>query len=255
MTELEAVSEFVNRTCWVARTAIPDLGSQPLYIVWPHDDGMVTPRLLGNRDGLYFRHLDGALRPELERQGQWRGPGVCVVINALDIYRQAAWKPDAERAIVGLTLHELAHWLNVPEPKPIAPEDCSARYEDFVRECERPEEAHPIPAGFWAHHREFTRLAVHVWWRAKNSAGCYLRPELLRFGSSVPGLEKLSEPGEYINALLPELEGSHSVPLRTAVATTAPLEFVELWAAGERRIMSAALQHTIAAARNAGEHG
>src|SRR4051812_21668856 len=83
----------------LARSIIPDLESRPLYLVQPSAESMMTREITGTRSGLYFPNLDTALRPQLEKEGRWRGPGVCVVVDAKACYVCERDDCNAERAV------------------------------------------------------------------------------------------------------------------------------------------------------------
>jgi hypothetical protein len=224
----------------VARACVPELAGLPLYIVQPRADSMVTSAMLGDWSGCFFRRLDVALRSELERQGRWQGRGVAFVIDADAIRRR--W-PDAfsgERAIVGAVLHELAHWLNAPEATPPSVESPAEAYREFTEACARPTPPTPIPAAFWSHGAGFTRLACHLWHRARHGGGYSLTPRRLLFAGDYPTLEALSRPPAYLESLADEMELCRGWPLRTIIATAPPAAFSDLWRTDTARIFERA---------------
>ena len=98
----------------VVRACVPDLAGRPLYILQPGRE-MLTRDMVGWRTGCYFRNLDRAFRPMLEAVGHWQGPGVGIAVDAEMIFAGAMTDDCATRAVIGITLHETAHWLDRPE--------------------------------------------------------------------------------------------------------------------------------------------
>lgn len=215
----------------VARSCIPELASTPLYIVRPEDRTLVTPEMLGDFDGCYYRQLDRALQPQLEAEKRWKGPGIAIVVS----------DRGGAVATIALTLHELAHWLDRSE----ADSPADDPYDAFVKAADQTNAgaARPasIPAALWAHGDSFTRLCCHLWYRATRMAECFIKPEWLGFGNVYPGLEMLRCPTEYVGLLYDECQHNRHRPLRTIAATRPPTEFTELWNSDLNRIFEAAL--------------
>src|SRR4051794_25633836 len=89
----------------IARNIIPDLEGLPLYVVQPAVGSMMTREILSGRQGMYYSGLDHALRPQLESQGRWQGPGVCIVVDAFGCVATARDDCEAFRVVLGCVLH------------------------------------------------------------------------------------------------------------------------------------------------------
>ena len=213
----------------VARLVIPDIAARPLYIVQPAADSMMTREMIGHRTGCYFPHLDSALRPMLESEGRWQGPGVAIVVDAWTCFVLARDDYDGERAVIGTTLHELAHWLDRPEETEV-PSDQYARITTaFAERAERESKPRVFSPDFLSHGESFIRLCAHLWYRCGRGGGIYLRPRWFCFGNHYVGLEMLDSPDEYIAALGEELSECAGLPLRQLAAMEPPREFTALW--------------------------
>ena len=203
---------------------------------------MVTRHQTACRAGFYYRDLDLALRPELERTGRWKGRGIGIILDAVLCFAFAGNADDGLRKVVGAALHELCHWLDRTEPV----ETHAAPFDDWLAAGERRKkmEAEPqeFPLGFIGHDDTFIRLCCHVWYRANHhrDGGCALRPRYLAFGSDYPGLEMLDSPMDYISALGDELETYEELPLRNVAASAQPPAFADLWNATLTKMFSAA---------------
>ena len=200
----------------LARTIVPDLAARPLYIIQPAAGSLVTRQITGRRLGMYFAGLDSALQRQIKSEGRWRGPGVCIVVDALACFATAADDDDAQRKVLGITLHELAHWLDLREP------DAAPTHDDLVaaiKESKRVEtEPQQFSQAFLLHGESFIRLCCHLWYRAAHGGGCILRAHCLGFGRDYDGLEYLDSPATYIDALGDELQRCQDLPLRTVAA-------------------------------------
>ena len=227
----------------VARACIPELSGVPLYIVQPRVDGMVKSCMLGGRSGCYVKNLDAMLQPELEQQGRWHGPGAAVVVDAAQIYQTVPYPFNAERQVIGATMHELVHWIEAPERPEPTPSTAAERYLEFVEHCKSPPECRAsIPAEFWSHGDTFIRLCCHVWWRMAHGGGFVLRPDFLAFAAAYEGLETLSRPIAYVAALDCEFEPNRDLPLRALASIAPPDPFVELWKRDEAQIYQTAAE-------------
>ncbi len=228
----------------LAHRFIPDLGDYPLYFVAPRDGSMVT-RAMMTGDGCYFPQLDKALRPQLEIEGRWRGEGIAVVVD--DAPPAGCDEYVAERAIIGLALHELAHWVCRAEPDE-PDEPVADHYARFLGSRELTKAAYAdrgpthISGALWAHHSGFIRCCVHLWWRCNYGVDGYiLSPKWFGFGNTYPGLEMLSPPGRYIESLWAELHEHRHRPLRAILAIEPPAEFSQIWTQDLARVFDAAL--------------
>ena len=237
MNQTLAIAEYVARAC------VPELSGMKLYIVQPSPDGMVTSCMIGGRAGCYVPGLDAMLQPELERQGQWRGSGLAIIVDHESIRRTVPDPFDAERCVIGATLHEIVHWLDTPERPEPPPGTATERYLEFVERCKpAPDYRASIPADFWGHGASFVRIASHVWWRLCHGGGYVMRPDFLGFGAAYEGLETLSRPIAYVTALDSEFEANRDRPLRTLASIAPPAAFVELWKTDEARIYKTAAE-------------
>ncbi len=146
----------------------------------------------------------------------------------------------AERMIVGVTLHELAHFLDCPEPSFEAPSTepqvSAERYATFAAAIERPQPVLPIPAAFWSHGKSFTRTCCHLSHRTQTRGGLPLRAKWLGFARDYPTLEALASPVAFATSLADELDRLADLPLREIATIEPPAAFSQLWAETESRI-------------------
>lgn len=224
----------------VARHIIPELAGLPIYIVAPVAGSLLTRERTGCRTGLYSADLDMALQPQLEAQGRWRGPGVAIVVDMLMLSAMSANDDDAERAIVGTTLHELAHWLD-REPRTETVPDHDTAYAAFLGRCDQAAapQTTQFPFALLGHSDSWQRLACHLWYRATRT--CYtLRPRYLHIGNDYQELAYLPSPGQFIDAIWDELElVPLTMPLRRLAAIKEPPEYTALWNTVLERFISA----------------
>jgi hypothetical protein len=233
----------------IARRAIPDIGSQPLYI-GRASDSMLMRAALAGCDGRYVHGLDQALRPQLEREGRWLGPGVAVACDVDAIVRDYAADEFAiERAIVGTTLHELCHWLRDDGPPADAADGPSISAGIVAKAAER--SADPTtrwPHAIFSHDSGFIRACCHVWYRCNSPRGCdyFMRAHHLAFASSYRTLEAMSPPRAYCHSLSDEIQLRQHWPIRDILQTEAPGPFRDLWRADENRVFAAAMASAVA---------
>jgi hypothetical protein len=219
----------------VVRNVAPDFCDQPLYIIEPAPGTMLTPEMLGAAGGLYTRGLAEMLRPQLESQGRWRGPGVAIVVDAEAYFTAAGNEDDFVRYVAGVVLHEVAHWIDrLDVDVPLEPPQ--VRYESFVRRCEARAAVAvagpPTPNGvFLEHGSSFTRICAHMVHRSRQIGGLPLRPVHLCFANHYPGLEMLPSPEAFIDALQSELELCEGMPLAAIAKLPPATEFDRLWSA------------------------
>jgi len=212
----------------LARNVVPDLGNRPLYVVQPRDDGRISSATIGGSKGLFFPDLDSVMRPELEALGEWRGPGVCLVLDAEAFYREGLSEFETERKIVGVILHELCHWLDKPERKEIA--STAEAFNRFTEVWGSPPKRKPqFPVPLLAHPDTFQRLAVHVLYRCNHGGGYCLSPRRLAISSTYAGLEYLPDPQEFVGTLDQEVRELVDLPLREIAARKQPTAFIQLW--------------------------
>jgi hypothetical protein len=225
---MNAVDQAILTAEYVARNTIPDLTGRELYIVEPGPGTMMTPEMLVCVKGFYCRGLDQAMR-QLEMQGRWKGPGVCVVIDAVGCFAVGADDGAGARYVIGTTLHELTHWLDMGEPTEVAA-DRYTKIVDGLNEYQSATvEPQKFPKNFLLHGGKFQRLAVHIWWRACHGGGHILRPRYLSIGSTYDGLEMLPSPDELVDALGEELELLADMPLRRIASLPRPPAYTDLW--------------------------
>lgn len=213
----------------VACQCIPELHERPLYLVQPAADSKVARYVTDRRLGMYCRGLDSALRSQLEAEGRWQGPGVGIIVDAEACYAVAGNDDNGMRRVVGVTLHELAHWLDDPEPAAAE----RTTYHELLAAIDKHQrrEAKPtrIPPAFVGHGESFIRLCCHLWYRAGHGGGIVLPPRYLAFGNDYPSLEMLDSPLAYIDALGDELHVYLGLPLRGVATLPQPEQFTMLW--------------------------
>lgn len=206
----------------LARAIIPDLRGLPLYVIVPRAGTLVTAEMLGRARGAFYSGLSDVLRPDLESAGKWQGPGPAIVTDDADD--------------VGLVLHELGHWLDVPLPsEPLDYPAFMAANERMHAELEAPA---PVPPALWSHGDRFHRICCHLWYRASRMIGHPVRIAELCFGSDYRGLESLSAPGHYVQSLWDELQTRRGWAIRDVLALPAPDEFNQLWSADLARMFA-----------------
>lgn len=223
----------------IARAAIRDPGNRPVYVVTPAVGTMMTPEIIGDYGGFFQPHLDLILRPQLERQGRWRGPGICVVVNAQSFFDDSRCPDNAYRRVVGTVLHEIAHWVDHRESpatrdaieRPLSSIDDERKVaEQFVERVLGP----TFPEPLVSHGEGFSRACCHLRHRAK-LGGCDLQFGHLHFGHFYSGLEMLHACSTYAEALRDEMARLQHLPLREAMALAPPDEYTRLWNRTYRR--------------------
>ena len=174
----------------IARNIIPDLAGRPLYVL-PMTEGTPCAPSRGTW-GLYHSQLAGAMREHLGER--WQGPGVAVAVN-VDAISDAYPDPDdCLRAVLGVVLHELTHWLAHGEPvESFTPAADFFRAREASRSAATPEESLPeLFRLLVAHGTTFTRLASHLSYRCGHGGGMVLAPHWLAFAGDYPGLSGLA---------------------------------------------------------------
>jgi hypothetical protein len=229
----------IARAKFIARAAIRDLADVPLYVITPREGTVLTRDVLGPRDGMCIRHCDAMFRHELERTGEWRGPGVAIIVDDQSSELVSLGEFDQVKWMTGLLLHELTHCLDKPAevaaPVEIEPAQAIAALTRVTLALKETTEGFGVSVNYRAHGPSFTRIACHVWHRAKQ-AGFPIAPHWLGFGASYPGLGGLLAPPErYIEALADELDEAKSLKLRSICGFEPPDAYLKLWqASGER---------------------
>lgn len=222
------------------RVAPADLAEQAVYVVPYSDVAESHPELARSEaSGWTMPGLDLALRPWLATLGRWRGRGFACLIDD----RLPRW------LVVGIVLHELAHWLTyqdqvmatcdedsagelvaehvgVVHPRRDGPGVLSVAVESAIAGARPLRVATPnAQERRDAHDLAFHRAAVHVRHRAK-LAGIDVRN--LTFAGDAYGL---SSPLSYIEALAEECECMVGEPIAGVLASPAPDQLAELWQA------------------------
>jgi hypothetical protein len=167
MTELEPI----------IRQLIPDWHDMPVYPVL-QSEGIPPAFVRSQVGGYYSAILCRALGPWLKREGRWRGPGVCFVIQD-DFIRQliADMAPDdttlarklSSHWIIGSALHEAAHALDRPPVEDAESEEfeCLAlasvvgANRQHAMQTPEPDDIPPVP-GWYQHGSAFIRCCLHL---------------------------------------------------------------------------------------------
>lgn len=211
----------------VARACIPELAGRPLYMLQPSPKSMIAPQDVGS-PGLYLANLDLAAQPELEAQGRWKGRGVGIIVDSAWAYSVSQNDDEGARKVLGVALHEMAHFLDLPESA-VAPADPYAVFKKSraIRE-QRAQEPREFTDAYLGHDHPFIRLCSHLWYRARTVGGFAVPEPCIRFGNQYPTLERLHSPVAYIDALYPELQACVSMPLREVSKLETTKEFTKL---------------------------
>lgn len=232
----------------VRRTLAADLAGQPLYIIEPREGTLCGPEMGETCEGMYLDNLDSMMRPQLERDGLWEGPGVGILVNTgCDSFADLDDSHDQLRWLVGAALHEACHWLNTPFSEPV---ELPAAESIAKLCCVKIGLRAPVDDVFdpfayvGAHGRAFTRLTIHAWHRCCTIGGFPFSTDWLRIGSHYPGLFILDPPSTYIQALRSELhEFPSTLKLRLLnehhaddLGFDLPHEYAELWRLSDERI-------------------
>jgi hypothetical protein len=227
----------------IARGCIPELQNVPLYLVQMAQAAGAFPGIGANCFGTYHPQLCRALRPQLEAQGTWQGDGVAVAID-LDSLRAeyGASSYAFPRAVAGVVLHEAIHWLLRPALPlvAVADDDAGDVAAAVASSVELPSNPLAYAAAALASHGiRFTRLACHLSHRTTVCGPFHVAPSWLMFAGCYPGLEALGEPAEYMAALETELHSRCNDSLLAIAESDLPKPFIDLWAAGARRLFAA----------------
>ncbi len=234
---LPEVKHALNVAERVARAVVPELEGRPLYLIQPAIGSLVPPSK-GAGGGLFVPNLAATVRPQLEAEGRWRGPGPAVVVDAFWLMASAADDDVGLRRVVGVALHELAHWLDRPESTKVV------AHADWLEAKSNLQQPEPLPCGvtvtFLTHGESFTRACCHLWYRATRGGGMVMTAKHLGFGSDYPALDYLHRPDQYIDAIWPELESRKGEPLRQILKSDPPSAFAALWNQIYERFIDAA---------------
>lgn len=230
---------MLARAAHIARNIVPELSDRPLYVLPMLEGTPTAPSLCGGAMGFYQPHLSEAMQAYIEATGHWQGPGVAVAVNVAAIERCYPDADDVFRALVGITLHEIAHWLTRPEPDPIPSTMAVASFERGRQQAESapsPEDSLPdFMLMLLTHGKAFTRVCSHLAYRCGHGGGISIAPHWLVFGSTYPGLDGLGEPSDFADSLGGELDQHLLTPLREVAALESD-SFTSLWAKGVRRV-------------------
>ena len=202
------------------RTIIPELADVPLYVMKADERPLEwEPHWLA----IFSALSDLRAQATLERLGLWSGRGVCVIVR--DDF--SAWSP---RGQCGTLLHEAAHAIEhiiqgdafppLAELSPVAREMLDGSESELLR-AEGIDRNDLIRS---QHGADFTRLAMHLYWRARSEM--YLTASDLQF---LHGAYSLS-PDRYddvVASLSHELARSRNLNLTRL--REAPAAFLELF--------------------------
>lgn len=207
------------------RECLPvDLENRPIYIL-AQSEIPAELHISGARawtSGL----LDFHLKPILEQEQRWQGPGLSMVVVDADVIQG-----DLTNGLAVL-LHEIGHCLEAeskystrwqvnfaPELGPIFAE----RYGGPVDvETEFPDCVFPR---WYGHGLDWIRASLHIHHRAFHR-GWWLTPSAMSIGGEYRGL---SDGMEYRQRLLPELTREHDTPIVEILKRPAPDGFNDLW--------------------------
>jgi hypothetical protein len=202
--------------------------------VMPAADTLLSPELMGSCLGLYYHGLDQVLQPQLERQGRWEGRGCAVAIDAFRVFAtMSETNDDALRKVVGLVLHEIAHWADFLDV-----ELAAVPYDTFVAKCHASEVRREnvsavcpdtLATELVTHGESFIRICAHLWHRCRKHGGIVLGPQYLNFGNTYKTLRMLHSPVEYLDALSEELNVLEKLSFAELAQVRPPMRFTELW--------------------------
>jgi hypothetical protein len=128
----------------------PELGKQQLYIL-DHPARLPRPDVFG-----YTVANSPPLQKALERAGEWEGTGQYIVFADTTLTNE-------QRDVV--LLHELAHRLPF-SPSNYSDHTAARKFATFIESAEEPLPKHTPAFTVGDHGSEFTRIALHLWWRA-----------------------------------------------------------------------------------------
>ena len=202
-----------------------DLDQKPVYIVSKSEAG---PGIVGSDSHLAVAFtstlLDFRMRPSLEAQGRWRGPGYCIVVI------NSKWLTGRYDMALSLLIHELGHAIESEALDPI-------RWEvDFVPQlAERFVADQPLASSFkqslpqftgqpaWCHHElNFTRAAAHLYQRARRRERWI--PQMF-----AGDFYRLSEPEVYSDRLADEFKHEADTPIVKILRKAVPASLEALW--------------------------
>ncbi len=204
----------------LAHAIAPELCDAPLYLLMGEADRMhlsdchayATP--VGGRVNI-------ALRDRLLTADEWLGPGRAVVFYEADILADCN---DFRRAMLELTIHEIAHAVVQSIPTDVAEPSFIARQFDELRHNRDAREVSREPTIEGDHGGPFVRRCVHLWQRAiwqGFHAPIWQICAGFRYG--------MSHACDYVEALADEPLRMRRASFAEIEATTAPPAFNELW--------------------------
>ena len=240
------VARPLARAKQLARRIIPDLDGRPVYVVQIGiDSGFVTRKLLDGRQGLWARDLDTMLRPDLQERGEWQGPGVAVAVDTSFAIANFG-EFESQRRIVGMVLHELAHWLDFEEETP--PTETSSELQCKLVKTVNTLRGEKLAAianlhTLTTHDSCWQRISIHLWHRATHGGGYILGPEHLAIGNSYQWLSHLPPPPVLVDVLREECHKLRLVPLRDLAYIDPPQEFTTLWRDSVRELLQRELHN------------
>jgi hypothetical protein len=200
----------------LAHRVAPEIARSQLYVInqppdLPHPGDAIAWVIFGQ---------SAALQNHLKSTGAWRGPGWAIIFSQAD-------ELTSEQLRVTL-LHELSHVLPFTAPAPeleLTPQALEAGKREWRNWCASNYVAADKPRWFNGHHhKDFTRVCLHLWWRAA------LAGEVLPFEGLCGGwLYDLSPCYTYWQALGSEAIRMQSATFAEILATEPPKLFSDVW--------------------------
>ncbi len=211
----------------LGRAVLPEYDC-PVYVV-----ATLPGKLAGGCSALGYTSadLDLLVRPCLG--DRWRGRGFAVVVNRPLL--TARWAGFLRPAVMGITLHELAHAVTDGYAARFAddPEGRAAQVEALRASIESTDDrAAADAAGRRAflvscHSPRFLRCLIHLWSRSLTAIRSAAPPLMLTFPLPFGSTDVYG----YSRALMPELTSGRDRPLASILDTPAPPALQSLWIA------------------------
>lgn len=209
------------------RCICPDMKGIPIYLVDFQEVETTAPELrAGLNLGWTSKVCDLLLCDYLSQQGRWKGRGFAAVI-------QCSLLP-ARRYLLGVVLHELAHYLTfkpMQDKLPVLPERqlslelLSWLPKSWALPEPDPEETSSNLPRWYGHESEFIRTASHLAHRAEQVVAA-VKPMHLNFGKAYYG--SLFSELTWMTTLQTELDNTAET-IREILAQAAPEQFQKLW--------------------------
>jgi hypothetical protein len=199
----------------------PELSEGPLYVL-SQPEHLPAPSLVN----AYVVQGDAAMKAHLEATGQWFGMGPAVV------YVDQTMSHEEQ---VKVLLHEGSHILpfaSAPdvEVSEISVQSALAGYDTWARDLE-PQNV-DLPPWYPSHGKNFTRICLHLWWRAA------MLGHVIPFDGLCAGIRYgLNEPYCYWRSLGNEAVVMKHKSFSEILQTDPPSLFTEFWRADVRAWM------------------